>query len=125
MMKTINLSPGLRREIKFQQILALAGSALNSHETEAAELAARRWMEMHNIDPVLISDQSFYNHMNFADNALLKKLRDEWREQHPNYAYRTSKDGIVRRLRRPRRAKRAAPDPVKLYEGLFDDFDAP
>jgi hypothetical protein len=90
----------LREARKFQKTLALAAAASNVFEAEAAERAARRLMRTLNIDPVLISDRSLYDHGNFAENALLKKLRAEWREQHPRYFYKTSKDGSVRRLRR-------------------------
>ena len=116
--------------VKFQKALALAAGASNRHEAEAAEVAARKLMAAYEIDPVESPNGSFYNGMNFANNALLKKLRDEWRAAHPHYSYTTSKDGIVRRLRRKPKSestrpvntkpKRAAP--VNLYEGLFDDF---
>jgi hypothetical protein len=89
----------LREAIKFQKTLALAAGASNRFEAEAAELAARRVMGAYNIDPVEFPDGSFYNSMNFANNALLKKLRKEWRAAHPHYSYKTSKDGRVRRLR--------------------------
>jgi len=114
----------LHEIIKFQKALALAAGASNRFEAEAAELAARRVMAAYNIDPVTIPDRSFYSHMNFANNALLKKLRDEWRAAHPNYWYsKPDKYGSVRRLRgKPRKRKRATPDPVSMYEGLFDDF---
>lgn len=73
----------LSNAIRFQKTLALAASASNVFEAEAAELAARRLMEMLKIDPTVIPDPSLYNRMNFGDNDLLKKLRAEWREQHP------------------------------------------
>jgi hypothetical protein len=123
-MKTLRQSPGLSRAIKFQQVLALAASTSNPFEAEAAELAARRLMETQNIDPVTIPDVSLYNGMNFANNALLKKLRDEWRAAHPHYSYKTRKDGVTRRLRgkpKPVNTKRK-PTPVNMYEGMFDDF---
>ena len=47
--------------IKFQKTLALAASASNWFEAEAAELAARRLMEGHNIDPVTIPVRSLYD----------------------------------------------------------------
>ena len=78
-------------------------------------------MEAYNIDPVLTPDRSLYNRMNFSGNALLKKLRDEWREAHPDYYYAIRKDGCTRRLRgKPRR--RPVNTTTEMYEGLFDDF---
>ena len=114
----------LKTVIKFQKALALAAAASNRHEAEAAERAARRVMEACNIDPVELPNVSFYNHMNFADNPVLKKLRDEWRAAHPYYWYgKTGKDGGARRLRRKPRSKPAAkPEPVVNFDGLFDDF---
>jgi hypothetical protein len=73
----------LKGDIKFQKALALAASASNIFEAEAAELAARRVMKAYNIDPIDIPDRSLYSRMNFTNSTLLKKLRDEWREQHP------------------------------------------
>jgi predicted DNA-binding protein (UPF0251 family) len=73
----------LNNVIKFQKTLALAASASNSFETEAAEFAARRLMAVYNINPTDIPNVSLYSQMNFADNTLLRKLRDEWREAHP------------------------------------------
>lgn len=73
----------LSSDIKFQKALALAASASNVFEAEAAELAVRRLMIAHNIDPTDIPNQSLYNRTTFTDNALLKKLREEWRELHP------------------------------------------
>jgi hypothetical protein len=74
----------LAGDIKFQKTLALAAAASNKHEAEAAELAARRVMETYNIDPTDIPDRSLYGRMHFSDNPLLKKLREEWREAHPD-----------------------------------------
>ena len=38
--------------------------------------------------------------MSFADNALLKKRRDEWRAAHPDLHYsKPNSDGSMRRLR--------------------------
>lgn len=73
----------LKGDIKFQKALALAASASNQFEAEAAELAARRLMETYQIDPTDIPNGSLYSRINFADNLLLAKLRNEWREQHP------------------------------------------
>jgi hypothetical protein len=73
----------LRNSIRFQKALALAAAASNEFEAAAAELAARRLMETCNIDPTRIPNGSLYSRMGFADNPLLKKLRSEWREQHP------------------------------------------
>jgi hypothetical protein len=111
----------LKEIIKFQKTLALFASASNAHEAKAAELAARRVMEACNIDPVVIPDRAFTSHMNFADNALLNTLREEWREAHPDYWYsKPDSYGHVRRLRgKPRRVNTK---PVNRYEGLFDDY---
>lgn len=74
----------LNNYIKFQKTLALAASASNQFEAEAAEFAARRLMAQHNIDPTDIPDRSLYSRsINFADNVLLQKLRTEYRVQHP------------------------------------------
>jgi hypothetical protein len=73
----------LNSDIKFQKTLALAASASTQFEAEAAELAARRMMAAYNIDPTDIPDHSLYSRTNFADNELLKRLREEWREAHP------------------------------------------
>src|SRR5262249_34950830 len=79
-------------------------------------------------------DRSLYNRTNFADNALLKKLREEWRAAHPHYSYKTTKHGMVRQRSRAKpkpapakpvntKRKRTTSDPgIKMYEGLFDDF---
>jgi hypothetical protein len=120
------LSRGLRRVIQFQKTLALAASASNSFEAEAAEQAARRLMENHNIDPMCIPDFSFVSQVDFAD--LLKKLREEWRAAHPDYYYgKPDKNGSARRLRRKPRPKRPKPNDkdldVSKLQGLFDDFD--
>jgi hypothetical protein len=113
----------LRNAVKFQKTLALAGSASNNFEAEAAELAARRVMEAYNIDPVTTPNFSLYNYMNFADSALLKKLRDEWRAAHPQYFYsKPDRKGTVRRLRRKPRKKKATPVSTNMFDGLFDDF---
>jgi hypothetical protein len=109
--------------VKFQKALALAAGALNQHEAKAAEVAARKLMKAYEIDPVEAPNGSFYNGMDFTDNALLQKLRDEWRAAHPHYRYKTSRAYgrvYVRRLRG--KPKRATPDPVSMYEGLFEDF---
>ena len=73
----------LSSDIKFQKALALAASASNQFEAEAAELAARRLMEAYGIDPTDIPDRSLYSRINFAGNDLLAKLREEWRIAHP------------------------------------------
>jgi hypothetical protein len=116
----------LREAIKFQKTLALAASASNSFEAEAAERAARRLMETYNIDPVTTPNGSLYNRINFADNALLNKLREEWRTAHPHYYYKTTKDGRTRRLRRKPKPKSAKPTDndldVSKLQGLSDDF---
>jgi hypothetical protein len=98
-----------RNLVKFQKALAVFARASNAHEVEAAELAARRLMEAHNIDPVTVPNWSMYDHQRFADNALLKKLRDEWLGVHPTYYYGVmSSFGSRRRLKhkpRPRKPK--------------------
>ena len=79
-----NLLPmPLNSDIKFQKALALFASASNVFEAEAAELAARRLMAKHAIDPTDMPDYSLYNGIKFGGNALLQKLRAEWHEQHP------------------------------------------
>src|SRR6516225_3192528 len=95
--------------VKFQKALALFASASNPFEAEAAELAIRRLVKACNLDPTRIPDQSFVAHINFANNLLLKTLREEWREQHPH---------------KPKVRKRSAkPDPLfnTKIDGL-DDF---
>jgi hypothetical protein len=117
----------LRKAIKFQKTLALFARASTPHEAEAAEQAAHRLMAAYNIDPVEFPNWSFYNGMNFGDNALLKKLRDEWRAAHPHYWYgKPDRHGSVRRLRRKPRPKSAKSNDndldVSKLQGLFDDF---
>jgi hypothetical protein len=92
--------------------LALAELASNQYEEEAAERVAHRLIETYNIDPVVIPDVSFYNCMNFANNALLKKLRDEYRAAHPDYEY-YSKGARVYRYR----GKRRKPKPGDIHAG--------
>jgi hypothetical protein len=71
-----------QRLIKFQKTLALFASASNLNEADAAEQAARRLLAQYNIDPTERRlEASLYNGYMFTDNALLKKLRDEWWEQ--------------------------------------------
>jgi DNA-binding CsgD family transcriptional regulator len=69
--------------LKFQKALALAAAASNPFEVAAAERAVRRLVVTCKLDPTRIPDQSFVSDINFADNALLQKLRDEYRELHP------------------------------------------
>jgi hypothetical protein len=110
----------LKGDIKFQKTLALAAAAATAGEAEAAERAARRLMAKHKIDPVEMPDRSIVSKMNFADSALLKKLREEWRAAHPDYEYYT-KGGIVRRYKhKPRQRKPRVEEPIP--EGLFADF---
>jgi hypothetical protein len=100
----------LRNSIRFQKTLAVFAGASNEHEVAAAELAARRIMESCNIDPVDFPTGSLYGCMGFADNALLKKLREEWREAHPDYWYgKADKSGTAKRLRHKPRPKQARP----------------
>jgi hypothetical protein len=77
--------------IKFQKALTLAASASNPFETEAAELAVRRLVKACSLDPTRIPDQSFISDVSFADNNLLRILRDEWRDAHPVPAKEPSK----------------------------------
>jgi hypothetical protein len=126
----------LKTVITFQKVLALAAAASNRHEAEAAELAARRLMEEYDIDPIDIPDASFYDHMNFADNAVLRKLRDEYRAPHARkVAARLArrKAAAVAKRKATIAAKQeaaglntrpkptATPGPVN-WSGLFDDF---
>jgi hypothetical protein len=115
----------LKGVIKFQKALALAAAASTPFEAEAAERAARRLMETYKIDPVEIPDVSFYSRMNFADNALFKKLREEWRAAHPHYFYgKTNEHGASRRLKhKPRQHKpRVVAEESFTASGVFDDF---
>ena len=107
---------------KFQKALALYARAATPHEAEAAELAVRRLVVGLKLDPICIPNQSFVSDINLADNALLQKLRDEWRAAHPDYYYKTYKDGHVRRLRRKPRPVNTKPVDINMYDGLFDDF---
>jgi hypothetical protein len=126
----------LKNVIKFQKALALAAAASNRHEAEAAELAVRRLMEAYDIDPIEIPDASLYNHMTFADNTVLQKLRDEYREPHARkVAARLAKRKAAAAARRKvtiaskreapgvntRPKPTAKPEPVN-WNGLFDDF---
>lgn len=83
--------------IKFQKALALAASASNSFEAEAAELAARRLLATCNLNPTRIPNVSLYSHLDFADSMLLRKLRDEWLVLHP-IVVKEEKPGEPRRL---------------------------
>ena len=103
----------LRNSIRFQKALALAAAASNEFEAAAAELAARRLMETCNIDPTRIPNGSLYGRMSFADNPLLKKLRDEWCEAHPKSVNTKTKA----------KSKRTPATPVNMFEGMFDDLD--
>jgi hypothetical protein len=104
--------------IKFQKALALAAGASNPHEAKAAELAVRRLVKTRDLDPTRVPDQSFVSKVSFTDNALLQKLRDEYREQHPH-----KRKGSKPKAAKPSKGKPAAPDPVSMYEGMFDDFE--
>jgi hypothetical protein len=74
----------LRDVITFQKALTLAAAASNPNEAAAAELAVRRILVARNINPCVVPDQSFLSrHINFADNPLLQKLREEYRALHP------------------------------------------
>jgi hypothetical protein len=69
----------IRIRIKFQKAPALYANAGNRFEAEATEAAARRLMTVYGIDALRMTDKSLYSHHNFADNALLAKLRTEQR----------------------------------------------
>jgi hypothetical protein len=101
--------------IKFQKALELAATASNPYEAQAAELAVRRIVKGCNLDPTRIPDKSIVSKIDFTDNALLQKLRDEYREQHPH------KPKVSKRKPKP---KPKRPDPVSMCEGMFDDFFA-
>jgi hypothetical protein len=62
---------------RFQKCLRLASDASNPNEAEAAEVAARRLMELHGIDLNKVPDESMYDCTSFANNCLLIKLRQE------------------------------------------------
>jgi hypothetical protein len=62
----------LNRDIRFQKLLALAVRASTPFEAEAAELAARRMIEIGDIDPTDIPDFCLYGPHHFRDNELLK-----------------------------------------------------
>jgi len=117
----------LSNTITFQKILTQFAGATTGGEAEAAECAARRLIETRDIDPVEIPNVSFCGHHRFDDNALLKKLREEWRTAHPDYYYgKPDSRGSVRRLKRKRRPAKPKPEPDPLdaakLAGLFDDF---
>jgi hypothetical protein len=103
--------------IKFQKTLALAASASNKFEAEAAELAARRVMHACNLDPTRIPNGSFYSHHNFADSPLLAKLREEYRQKHPAKLRKTAK-----RVNTKPRKYEPKPEPVntKTEASPFD-----
>jgi hypothetical protein len=69
----------LQGDIRFQKTLALYADAADRFEAEAAEAAARRLMAAYGIDPLRMPDASLYSRDNFADNALLARLRTERR----------------------------------------------
>jgi hypothetical protein len=62
---------------RFQKCLRRATAASTPSEAMAAEAAARRIMEEHDINPVKVPDKSVYDRTSFADNTLLLKLREE------------------------------------------------
>jgi hypothetical protein len=70
---------GERLEIlrRFQKCLRRATAASTAGEAEAAEAAARRLMQTHNINALKLTDKSLYDYTTFTDNVLLAKLRDE------------------------------------------------
>jgi hypothetical protein len=125
--------------IKFQKALALAAGASNPHEAKAAELAVRRLVKGLNLDPTRLPDFSYVAHINFANNPLLQKLRDEYRAAHP-HEFKIANDGTVRRVKAKRtstkpfntkpkpaaKPKRTAePEPefnTSTLQGAFEDF---
>lgn len=81
------MTPGLKRLEslrRFQKCLRLAAMASTPGEAKAAERRARELMEKHRIDPVKLTNHSLYDTGDFADNALLKKLREEYLAAHPS-----------------------------------------
>jgi hypothetical protein len=62
---------------RFQKCLRMASAATSLGEAQAAEAAARRVMESAGLNPLTVPDHSVYDTTNFADNALLLKLREE------------------------------------------------
>jgi hypothetical protein len=85
------MATALNRYMKFQRALVLATRAANPFEAAAAERAARRMVTTGSIDPTRCPDMSFDDDTNFADNVLLRKLREEWRTQHPPRKRRPAK----------------------------------
>jgi hypothetical protein len=95
---------------RFQKCLRRATAGATSGECAAAEAAARRLMVEHDIDPIPLPTISLYDRTDFSDNALLIKLRDEWRAAHPDYLYKADRDGHLWRVNTKR--KPARPDPT-------------
>jgi hypothetical protein len=119
------LQQRLRQLRRFQKTLALYGGATCAAEAEAAELAARRLLEVFDIDPVVVPNSSLYDYTSFANNSLLAKLRAEYRAAHPNYYYsKPEKSGFTRRLKRKPRPPRA-PKPAdhRAFAGMFGELD--
>ena len=117
----------LSNTITFQKILTQFAGATTGGEAEAAECAARRLIETRDIDPVEIPNVSFRGQHRFDDNALLTKLRDQWRMEHPNYHYgKPNSMDSVRRLKRKPRPAKPKPDSFDATKlaGIFDDFFA-
>jgi hypothetical protein len=109
-------------DIRFQKTLAVFAGASNTHEAEAAELAARRLMAACSIDPIDFPTKSLYNRMNFADSVLLKKLRDEWLAAHPAYYYGVLDSwGARRRLKHKPRPRKPKPVDHHEFDGLSGD----
>jgi hypothetical protein len=81
-------------------------------------------MAAYGIDPVEVPNWSMYSHMSFAENALLKQLRDEWRAAHPNFYYgKPGYQGSVRRLKHKPRPRKPKPADHHEFDGLFDFLD--
>ena len=69
-------------------------------------------MATHNIDPTDIPDGSLYNRINFAENALLRKLREEWRKAHPQPVNTKKRKGVNTKKAKPK--PKPSPSPPAL-----------
>jgi hypothetical protein len=109
----------LQELIRFQKTLAQFAGTTNPQEAAVAEHMARRLMAAYNIDPLHLCDGSLYSHQNFADNAPLKKLRDEWRLR-PEYIAAEKRRQNRSRGQQARRA-RERPAQMEKFRGMFHD----
>jgi hypothetical protein len=95
---------GLRRTIRFQKALRMAERGATAAERATAEATASRLMAEYKIDPVALCNGSLYDRESFADNALLKKLREEFRATDPRQLhlakrrqrYREKRDALAK-----------------------------